>query len=454
MISKEEIEQLKPFQARSIIESLRKGTVPVDFVPLFTVGRTNWLTFIEDDFENYIAQGGSKVRFISGDYGDGKTHFMSVIHHLALARGFAISFVVLTREVPIHKFETVYQNIVRELRGNFEGIGIRSLLKSWLQQLAQTDINAKGANGEKARASLGRELQELQGMDINFANALTALVNNHFTRQASTQSLVQTSGQSSSKDEHTDRDSNIDSDGNSDHELLLHWFEGGRATKKELKPFQIYEFLNKTNSKQLLNSLILFLRYIGHKGMILLFDEMETVIAQSASVRSAAYENVRLLIDNSESSSFLHIFFSIIPDVLISEKGFKSYDALWSRVRSIGETGSLNFRGVLVDIHRTPLTTEELIELGRILRTIHSNSYRWNAQESVKDKLIEQICINQKKMGVLSEVRLFIKQLIRVLDMAEQGQSTETMDMKQQIIEARREIEAEKVEQLQPSWDS
>ncbi|MBF0467493.1 MAG: DUF2791 family P-loop domain-containing protein [Desulfamplus sp.] len=455
MITKEELENQKPFQARSIIEALRKGVVPVEYVPLFTVGRTNWLTFIEDDLENYIAEGGSKVRFISGDYGDGKTHFMSVIHHMALAKGFAISFVVLTREVPIHKFETVYQNIVRQLRGNFEGTGIRFLLESWLKQLERTDIKTalKKAAKRKVKAGeletesrtqeekieeiiseMGREFREIQGMDISFANALTALLNNHFAPASETE------------DGQTPRQE-------SDREVLLNWFEGGKVTKKELKPFQIYEFLNKANSKQFLNSLILFLKHIGHKGMILLFDEMETVIAQSASIRSAAYENVRLLIDNSESSRFLHIFFSIIPDVLISEKGFKSYDALWSRVRSIGDTGTLNFRGVLVDIHRTPLTTEELIELGRIIRTIHGNSYRWNADESVKDELIDQICINQKRMGVLSEVRLFIKQVIRVLDMAEQGESTEQMDIKQQIVETRREMESEKVEHLQPSWD-
>ncbi|SLM28911.1 conserved hypothetical protein [Desulfamplus magnetovallimortis] len=434
MISKEEIQQLKPFQARSIIEALRKGSVPVEFVPLFTVGRTNWLAFIEDDLENYIAEGGAKVRFISGDYGDGKTHFMSVIQHLALAKDFAVSFVVLTREVPIHKFEIVYQSIVREIRGNFEGIGIRSLLDSWLTQLEKTDVSDKSEKGENARFALGHQLQQIKGMDINFANALSAIVNNRFAP-------------SDTEDEESRRER--------EREVLFHWFEGGKVAKKELKPFQIYELLNKTNSKQLLNSLILFLRHTGHKGMILLFDEMETVIAQGASIRNAAYENVRLLIDNSDSSAFLHIFFSIIPDVLVSEKGFKSYDALWSRVRSIGEESStLNFRGVLVDIHRTPLTTEELVSLGGILRGIHGNSYRWDSDEAVKDNVIEQICINQKRMGVLSEVRLFIKQLIRVLDMAEQGESTDNMDMQKQIVESRREMDAEKVEKLQPSWDS
>ena len=116
MIPREQIDELKPFQARAIIEELRKGTVPIDYVPFFTVGRENWLTLIDDDFENYIAEGGAKVRFISGDYGDGKTHFMSVVRHLALRKRFAVSFVVLTREVPLQKFEAVYREIVLRLQ--------------------------------------------------------------------------------------------------------------------------------------------------------------------------------------------------------------------------------------------------------------------------------------------------------------------------------------------------
>ncbi|MBW1940835.1 MAG: DUF2791 family P-loop domain-containing protein, partial [Deltaproteobacteria bacterium] len=237
--------------------------------------------------------------------------------------------------------------------------------------------------------------------------------------------------------------------------ILYHWFEGGKISKRELKPFQIFEVINKTNSKHLLNALIVFLRYLGYKGLILLLDELETVIAQAASIRNAAYENVRLLIDNTEHTAYLHIFFSIIPDVLISEKGFKSYDALWSRVRSIGEKKKLNYRGVLVDLHRTPLKTEELIELGVCLRRIHEISYRWEAKDSVRDELIEDICKKQKQMGLLSEVRLFVKQIIRILDMAEQGEAPmEDLDLTEQITTSQREMEQEKVEQLQPRWDS
>ncbi len=432
MISQNEINKLKPFEARAIIEELRKGTVPMEYVPLFTVGRKKWFSFIEDDFDHYISEGGSKVRFISGDYGDGKTHFMSLIRHLAMEKKFAVSFVILTREVPIHKFEVVYQTIVRQLRGDFKGIGIRNLLEAWLEALATIKNKDKSLKKADNRAALAAELRDIQGMDINFANGLIALVNNHFAPIK------------------TDMENNREAD----LEILMHWFEGGKVTKRELKPFQIYEFLNKTNSRQFLNSLILFLRKTGHKGLILLMDEMETVMAQSASIRNAAYENVRLLIDNSESSEYIHIFFSIIPDILTSEKGFKFYDALWSRIRTIGDSTRLNYRGVLVDIHRTPLKAEELIELGKNLRTIHGSSYRWDAKDIVVDKILQDICTNQKRMGVLSEVRLYIKQVIRILDMAEQGQLPEEIEMEQQIQETKKEMESEKLEKVQPSWDS
>ena len=430
----QEMEQLKPFEARAIIEELRKGSVPVDHVPFFTVGRDNWLTLIEDDLENYIAQGGTKVRFLSGDYGDGKTHFMSVIRHLAQKKGFAVSFVVLTREVPIHKFEAVYQAIVKQLRGRFEGLGIQGLLNAYVDAARKDLVPEDGSLDVEKLAALSNEIRSLPGMDINFANGVIALLNNRLRplEEGETQE---------------ERDQ--------DREILYLWFEGGKVAKKDIKPFQIFETVNKNNSKSFLNALIAFLRFTGYQGLILLMDELETVISQGKSIRNAAYENVRLLIDNTEQAGFLHIFFSIIPDILDSEKGFKSYDALWSRVRSIGENKRLNYRGVLIDLHRTPLKTRELTELGKTLRTIHGIAYRWDAEGRITEQLLTDICKNQKKMGVLSEVRLFVKQVIRILDMGEQGEEAlEELDLTAQMVQSQEEMAQEKVQHLEPKWDS
>ena len=212
MITREDIEQLKPFQARAIIEALRKGIVPTEYVSFFTVGRQNWLKFVEEDLEHFIANGGGKVRFINGDYGDGKTHFMSVIQQLSIQKNFATSFVVLTREVPIHKFELVYQAIVAQLRGNFEGTGIRSSIKHWIngQSIAEEDLGALATN-----------LREIPGMAIDFANALFGLLQVNFS--------------SSFGEEKDDCE-----------EMLYQWYEGKKVAKKDLKRFHVFELLNKT----------------------------------------------------------------------------------------------------------------------------------------------------------------------------------------------------------------
>lgn len=420
MITREDIEQLKPFQARAIIEGLRKGIVPTEYVSFFTVGRQNWLKFVEEDLDYFIANGGGKVRFINGDYGDGKTHFMSVIQQLALQKNFASSFVVLTRDVPIHKFEVVYQQIVAQLRGNFEGIGIRSAIKSW--------VNKQKMSGEDLEA-LSTSLREIPGMSFDFANALIG--------------LLQATASPSSEEEDDDSE-----------EILYQWFEGKKVAKKDLKKFHVFELLNKTNSKQFLQSLIVFLKMTQHKGLILFLDELETVLAQGASIRNAAYENVRLIMDNTEHTQYLQLFFSLIPDVLLSEKGFKSYDALWSRVRTVGDSDELNYRSTLVDLHKTPLKRQELIDLGISLRKIHEISYRWSAEQSVPNDLIANMCEKQEEMGALSEVRLFIKQMIRCLDITEQGSAMGESNLLENLLESQKEINIEKTHQLEPAWDA
>src|SRR5687767_10411341 len=166
------LEELKPVEARGIIESLRRGSVPMDQVPYFTVGRERWLSIIEDDLANYIAAGGAKVRFLSGDYGDGKTHFLSVIQHLVQQEKFAVSFVVLTREVPMHKFELVYQEIVSRLVTRPGTVGLRVLLAHWLETL-QPQLSALDEATRTARLQeIAETVKSLQGMDINFAQGL------------------------------------------------------------------------------------------------------------------------------------------------------------------------------------------------------------------------------------------------------------------------------------------
>src|SRR5262245_216459 len=175
------VEELQPVAARNIIEHLRRGSVPVDQVTYFTVGRERWLGIIEDDLTNYIAAGGAKERFLTRDSSDGKTHFLSVIQHMVQQAGFAVSFLVLTREVPMHKFELVYREIVSRLSTAAGTTGLRGLLTHWLESLQPHLGEVPDEATRTARfEALADTLRSLDGMELNFANGVMALLRNRF----------------------------------------------------------------------------------------------------------------------------------------------------------------------------------------------------------------------------------------------------------------------------------
>jgi hypothetical protein len=64
------------------------------------------------------------------------------------------------------------------------------------------------------------------------------------------------------------------------------------------------------------------------------------------------------------------------------------------------------------------------------------------------------MCEKQEEMGALSEVRLFIKQMIRCLDITEQGNAMNETNLLENLLESKKETEMEKTRQLEPAWDA
>jgi len=137
------------FEARRMIEAFRLGIVPQAAVRQFTFGRdaeiqqiTKWL----DDPEL-----GTLV--VSGNYGSGKSHLIEHVYGRALQDGYAVARVELDlNETPFHKPKRVYTALARDLRfivGPKNGTGnIRHLLEQALSAGALADhsyfANLKG----------------------------------------------------------------------------------------------------------------------------------------------------------------------------------------------------------------------------------------------------------------------------------------------------------------------
>ena len=103
------------FSLRRAIERLRDG--------LFDSVAVNRLTVNKDRIDSIFSKslkalekGKSDHLCICGSYGQGKSHTLSYLNQLALSQGYATSDVQLDlREVPFHQFSTVYQSIMKRL---------------------------------------------------------------------------------------------------------------------------------------------------------------------------------------------------------------------------------------------------------------------------------------------------------------------------------------------------
>ena len=87
-------------ERETIIQSLRSGVVPRVGLQHIQVGRSDELKSFIKDLET-IADGGSSFRLIIGDYGSGKTFFLSLVRSIALEKG----LVTMTADLsPVYRF--------------------------------------------------------------------------------------------------------------------------------------------------------------------------------------------------------------------------------------------------------------------------------------------------------------------------------------------------------------
>ena len=76
---------IRPKDRDSVLQSLRAGVVPRTALHLIQVGRAKEVEGLLRDVER-IADGGSGVRFVIGEYGSGKTFFLNLIRSVALEK--------------------------------------------------------------------------------------------------------------------------------------------------------------------------------------------------------------------------------------------------------------------------------------------------------------------------------------------------------------------------------
>lgn len=298
--------------------------------------------------QEYIRDGGSKIKFVSGRKGSGKTYFMNMMTAIAQTEKYkTVHF--SAKDIWMHDFKEVYMEVFRQcdILDCLEAVG-KYLIQEmgydaqeipegkkfidYLSQIGMGDALTK----REIRTQLKQIFLDNPMLDNNFALACSML----------TGSIL---GYPVLEEQNKD--------------LLLAWLEGDRTMKlSQLRALGFYPSrITRYNARHMLRSLAEVIHMGGHSGLFITIDNLEILVSRSSlesihytkMKREDTYESIRQLIDDIDSMKNIMFVYGFDRELIDDENaGLKSYQALWMRIQNeiVGER--FNCFADIVDMDR------------------------------------------------------------------------------------------------------
>lgn len=344
------------------------GAVPTDETVLraVTVGLDRITAFWKKwYFEDFIAAGGSSIKFVSGRKGAGKTHLITLAAVDAAAAGL-LPVTLDADDILLSDFSSLYRAVFNSLDiiPLVEKIANDTAMdlgygwtpesgKSFMDFLSDAD-QLDPVTRREVRTAIKQRFSGNPYMDVNFASACSLLAGDHIGM--------------------------LDLEDNG-RQTVLKWLRGEKDMSiPSLRALGMSTYkIDKANARYMLRSLCELVRLSGYKGLFISVDNLD-VLASSTALgknhytkmrRDDTYESLRQLIDDIDT--FRYVFFLFAFDrILVDDerKGLKSYHALWLRMQNEIVSGRLNFFTSMLDLdnaNRDFFTPEAIMEMSRRL---------------------------------------------------------------------------------------
>lgn len=313
---------------------------PVTFPVLPAEELTCGIEFLTDFWkekylQEYIKNGGSKIKFVTGRTGSGKSHFLRLMTSIAQKENYkTVQF--SAKNVWMHDFKEIYVEIfqqcgimeclesvsrllIKEMGFDYQDIPEGMKFIDYLSQNNSGDALTK----REIRSQLREIFLDNPMLDNNFALACSML----------TGSIL---GYPVLEEQN--------------RELLLLWLKGDRTVKlSQLRALGFFPSrITKYNARHMLRSLAEIIRMGGYSGLFIAIDNLEILISRSSleplhytkMKRDDTYESIRQLIDDIDSMKNIMFVYAFDRELIDNENaGIKSYQALWMRIQNeiIGE---------------------------------------------------------------------------------------------------------------------
>lgn len=383
-----------------IIQSLRSGVVPKMGLHHIQVGRSEEIKSFVRDIQN-VSEGGSSFRFVIGEYGSGKTFFLSLIRSIALEKGLVTMHADLSPFKRLHGSQGQARHLLSELisslstRTRQDGNALENILERFIS-VVKEEVSITQKSFSYVVATLLKDMSDIPG-GYNFIKVINAYC-----------------------EAYEEEDDFLKS-------KALKWLRAEYTTKKDsYVDLGVREFIS---DKSLLNTIKLYcllVRKAGYNGLMVCMDELVNLYKITNTVsRNANYEEILRMLNDTLQGSFSSLGFIMggTPEFLTDHRrGLYSYEALRSRLTEntfASQLGLMDYNTTVLRL--ASLTKEELYVLLQNLR--HVFAYGDTKKYLVPDPALNAFLVHcSKKIGdsYFRTPRTTIKSFLDMLSLLEQ----------------------------------
>lgn len=403
------IRPIKNKEREAIIQSLRGGVVPKIGLQHIQVGRSEEIKSFVRDIQN-VSEGGSSFRFVIGEYGSGKTFFLSLVRSIALEKGLVTMHADLSPSKRLYGSQGQARYLLSELisslatRTRQDGNALENILDRFVSIVKEeVNLNRKGIS--QVVSSMLKDMAEIPG-GFNFIQVVSVYCKAY----------------------------------EAEDEILknkaLKWLRAEYTTRIDsFADLGVREYIN---DKFLLNTIKLYcllVRKSGYNGLMVCLDELVNLYKITNSVsRKANYEEILRMLNDTLQGSFSSLGFIMggTPEFLTEpRRGLYSYEALRSRLAENSfatQLGLVDFNSTVLRL--ASLTKEELYVLLQNLR--HVFAYGDTDKYMVPDSALNAFlihCSNKIGDSYFRTPRTTIKAFLDLLSILEQYPSIKWTDV-------------------------
>ncbi len=387
--------------ALDIVNALRRGTVPSAGLPYLAVGLEREMRAITNQLR-HVATGRGDFKFVRGAYGAGKTFLSALVLEEALRQGFAASSVIVSTDTPLYKLESIYHRVIGNLRTRSGQSGaLRGMIDRWIYQLEEKVIELEGYEEDDPRLAEQVEAQFESGLSevSQIHSAFSSALRGYYRAQLS--------------------------DDYATAQALIGWLSGEQQTSALVKrKVNIRGEIDNTVALEFLRAVNLIARKAGLAGMVIAFDEVETIQRLRGPQREQSLSTLRQFVDAADHGYFPYIYlmFTGTPGFFEDRLGVPSLQPLHDRIK-LDRPDDPYPNPELPQISLPLFETRKLQAVARKVLSIYAAAYgpvdRVRLSDIFIDFMISEVT---SKFGGRVDVvpRQFLRDFVNVLDKARQ----------------------------------